>query len=158
MILTGQSMASRIRSKNTHLRRGILNVMLEVRNDLIQAPTARRNGRLHRHWLAGRTWPPKSRRGRHMSGLMRGYISSGRCGELPRLVVSRCTAFCSHGHFAVVIDQQDLLSAVTVDAGNGAVCHGGLLHSGWTLFDSTWVQRADGLSVRRMEPAQEGVV
>ena len=55
--------------------------------------------------------------------------------------------FCPDGSIAVVIDKQNLFSAVIVDAGNGAVHHGGLLHSGRTLFNSIGLNSVEDNSI-----------
>ena len=66
--------------------------------------------------------------------------------------------FRSDGDFTLVLNQQDVFPALLVDARNGAVRDGGLLYPWRALFHPAWIERADGLAIWRMVPAQKSVV
>ena len=58
--------------------------------------------------------------------------------------------FVMMGDPALVVDLQDLLSALALDAGNGAVRDGRLLHARRPLFDPAGLECADGPALRRL--------
>ena len=60
--------------------------------------------------------------------------------------------------FALVVRLKDVFRPLALDAGNGPIRIGRLLHAGRTILDPDGLERAHGPAVRRLEPATQSMV
>jgi hypothetical protein len=130
--------------KEHGLSNGLLNVMIEVRNDLLRTTKNSARSRTCCVRWSATALPHCAGRG-CMTGFMHTYIRvvdgfNRKAGPLHHVRHLR-----DDGHPALVLDHQDVLHrADALDAGNGAVRHGRLLHSRRALLDPDGLERPHG--------------